>query len=233
MTQAQSLPLFARPEFQTIAGATLRPGGLAPTERALALLDLQSGARVLDIGCGLGATARLLSARGCAVLALDSSPGLLRRADCPGAARLLGRAQMLPVRAACLDAVFCECVLSLVDESDAVLAEISRVLKPDGWLVLSDLYRRGGAATPGSAPEQGRGCLSGARSEADLQRALAKARLVPEVFEDHSRLLAQLAGELIFAGLPAWELMPCHGEACANGGGKPGYFLCLAHNHCQ
>jgi len=233
VTASPHQPLFLRPEFQAIAGATLRPGGLALTERALALLDLQAGARVLDVGCGLGATARLLATRGCAVLALDSSPRLLGRAECAKATRLLGRAQMLPVRSACLDAVFCECVLSVADQSNAVLAEIARVLQPGGWLALSDLYLRGGAAAQDSAPGQGHDCLSGAQPEADLRLALSKARLVPEVFEDHSRLLAQLAGELIFAGLPAQGLMPCAPCGGEGRGVKPGYFLCLARKHCQ
>ncbi|OIO00941.1 MAG: hypothetical protein AUJ49_08860 [Desulfovibrionaceae bacterium CG1_02_65_16] len=224
MTAAPSRrPLFARPEFQAVAGETLRPGGLALTRRALDVLELPPGALVLDLGCGRGATAKLLAARGGGVLALDPSPALLAWAGGRGVSRILGRAQAVPLANASVDAVFCECVLSVTGEPDAVLAEVARVLKPGGRLVLSDLYLRpgacGGASRPGAAPAD---CLFGARPEAALRQGLAHAGLKPELFEDHSRLLAQLAGELIFAGLPARELCGCEAD------GKPGYFLCLA-----
>ena len=44
-----------------------------------------------------------------------------------------------------------------------------------------------------------------------------------EIFEDHSRLLAELAGRLILAGLSLREL-----TGCCSSNTRPGYFLCLA-----
>lgn len=50
-------------------------------ERWLALLDLQPGERVLDVGCGCGVpAARLLAERGCDVLGVDISDEQVRRA---------------------------------------------------------------------------------------------------------------------------------------------------------
>ncbi|MHC1751181.1 DVU_1556 family methyltransferase [Humidesulfovibrio sp.] len=213
-------PLFARPEFQAVSGEALRPGGLALTRRALALLGqaLPPGSTVLDLGCGRGATARLLAQEGFEVLGLDPSEDLMGAEPWPGVQRLRALAQALPLVARGLDAIFCECVLSVTGQSGAVLAEATRALKPGGWLALSDLYLRGAsghAAGGGSCLS----CLSGAMPEATLRRHLEAAGFHVTHFEDHTRLLAELAGRLIFAGVEP-------GALCA--GGRPGYFLCLA-----
>lgn len=216
-----SVPLFARPEFQAVAGEALRPGGLELTRRALALLGpaLPRGATVLDLGCGRGATARLLAREGFEVLALDPSGELMGEEPWAGVQRLRGLAQALPLAGGSLDAIFCECVLSVTGAAGAVLGEAARALRPGGWLVLSDLYLRSGEG----ARDGGASCLAGAVSEAALRARLEAAGLVIELFEDHSRLLAELAGRLLFAGVEP-------GAFCAKDGrsGRPGYFLCLA-----
>jgi arsenite methyltransferase len=221
-------PLFEREDFRRVAGKTLRPGGLDLTLRALELCaDLGPGALALDLGCGPGATARLLASRGWRVLALDSAPDMTAQAGGPDVLPLLGRAEALPLPAASLDAVFCECVLSVTGKAAAVLDEAARTLKPGGLLALSDLYLCGGARCGPVELSAGGDCLSGALPEAALRTALDAAGFEVLVFKDHSRLLAELAGRLIFAGVPAGGL----GGGCRPGArcsAKPGYFLCLA-----
>jgi len=226
MPQAHQ-PLFARAVFQHVAGETLRPGGLTLTTRALDLSGLPLTALVLDIGCGRGATARLLTARGHKVLALDSSEIFLAQTRACGVVPLLGRAEALPLADRSVDAVFCECVLSVTGQAGAVLAEAARVLRPGGLLVLSDLYLRelAGTARGKDMKDAPSDCVSGALPLAALQALLSRAGFAVQTFEDHSRLLAELAGRLIFAGMPPAELCPCAGPQ----DGKPGYFLCLAH----
>lgn len=227
MTQPGALsppppPLFARPDFQAVAGEALRPGGLTLTRRALALLGpaLPQGATLLDLGCGRGATARLLALQGFEVLALDPSGDLLGAEPWPGVQRLRGLAQALPLADGGLDAVFCECVLSVTAQAGTVLGEAARALRPGGWLALSDVYLRSGKAAQSGCGS----CLSGAMPEAALRRHLEAAGLAVLHFEDHSRLLAELAGRLIFAGLEPGAFCPKDGQD----GGRPGYFLCLA-----
>jgi len=189
---------------------------------------------VLDLGCGRGATAPHPAPLGLCVLALDSSPELLAQAASPsqtGVSPLLAQAQALPLATGSVDAVCCECVLSVTGAPRAVLAEAARALKPGGWLVLSDLYLRQGQPRFTGGGD----CPSGALPKARLLEHLDQAGFTVRRFEDHSRLLAELAGRLIFAGMPAQELCGC-GQAQtkpqtrpqANPQTRPGYFLCLA-----
>lgn len=224
---AAARPLFARPDFRAVAGDALRPGGLTLTLRALELAGLPHAARVADLGCGRGATARLLAECGHTALALDPDPDGLPGAWGRDVLILRAVAQRLPLAAGSLDAVFCECALSVTGAAPDVLAECARVLAPGGVLVLSDLYWRGeGACSAGS------GCMAGALPAGDIPALLGAAGFAPFVFEDHSRLLAELAGRLVLAGLPLAELGLGRGCGCVAGGGsgsaRPGYFLCLA-----
>jgi hypothetical protein len=47
---------YNKPLFRKAAGLTLRPGGLAITEKGLELCAWKEKSLVADIGCGLGAT---------------------------------------------------------------------------------------------------------------------------------------------------------------------------------
>lgn len=195
MSQA-ARPLYQCPAFQEAGGMALRPGGLALTERGVALCGFASGARVADVGCGPGATLGLLAGRGFAALGIDPDPVFLDQArqEAPAAVLIQAQAQALPLPEACLDGLVCECVLSTLDRPEAALAEMARVLRPGGRVLLTDLYVRGAAS---GAPVPG--CLAGAVSREQGEGRLLAAGLRPLVFEDHGRALRELAGRLIFA----------------------------------
>ena len=126
--------------------ACLRPGGLELTDRLVALAAPAAGGRVLDVGCGGGVTAAHLAERwGLRVTGVDASPGQVARAtrERPGLHVVTARAEALPFADASYDAVLAECVLSTLADARAALAEMARVLRPDGALLFSDLYDRG------------------------------------------------------------------------------------------
>jgi len=128
----------------------------APSKRrALSVLDLQAGERVLSAGCGPGLTLPHLAARvGAAgsVVALDAAPGMLAeaRAHCrrhgvaPRVSFVRGDMRRLPLPAASLDAVFAADVLELFGRADleTVRAELFRVLASGGRLCIVTMDTR-------------------------------------------------------------------------------------------
>jgi len=103
------------------------------------LADAVSGAgRVLDLGCGDGHLARLLADRGAGVVGVDIAEADVELARARGLANAefhVARAQALPLSDTSVDAAVSHMTLMLMDEIDAVLAEVARVLRPGGPFV--------------------------------------------------------------------------------------------------
>lgn len=231
------VPLYESPALRAAAGGLLRPGGLELTRRALSFCDLPAGARVADIGCGVGATTRYL--RRCDRLeafGLDRSPAMLgeaRRLD-PGLPLIRADAARLPFGDRRLSAVICECVLSLVADWDAAWGELGRVLAPGGLLMLADLYLRAPERAAGPRSPEAAGCLKGAASRDEIVRRMLASGFTLLVWEDHSAALKRLAAQLVLAGVPLKAIL---GSTAAGTGrnphfasaqrARPGYFLAV------
>ncbi len=221
-------PLYESPLFREAADGCLRPGGAALTRRGLALCGFRAGERVVDVGCGPGVTLGLLEAYGLHAVGVDSSPTMLRearqRSALPVAAGYMGR---LPLRDGSVDGVICECVLSLASSVEEALSDMWRVLRPGGQLLLTDIVLR--EKREGST---GQGCAAGALQVGDLMRSLCGQGFRIREAEDHSRLLAELAGRLLFQGVPradllAWMGVPCGGSGC-HSSSRLGYWMFVA-----
>jgi SAM-dependent methyltransferase len=91
-------------------------------------------ARILDVGCGTGATTAALSRFG-SVSGLDMGLAALRHAHAHGLPVARGAAENLPVRGASLDVVVALDVLEHLDDDRRALGEILRVLRPGGVLL--------------------------------------------------------------------------------------------------
>jgi SAM-dependent methyltransferase len=117
--------------------------GAAFVERVLGLADDLRIARALDVGCGNGELLRALSARvpQAALYGIDSSASRVRatRARLDDRATVIAASaeERLPFADAVFDVVFCTEVIEHVKAPVRCLAEIRRVLKPDGRLVLT------------------------------------------------------------------------------------------------
>jgi len=100
--------------------------------------------RALDAGCGTGFQAAVLESLGYRTHGLDISAGLLAMARRRRASVVLARGNLeaLPYDDEAFDVVTCcGSTLSFVDAPASALAEIGRVLRPDGVLLLECEHR--------------------------------------------------------------------------------------------
>jgi ubiquinone/menaquinone biosynthesis C-methylase UbiE len=120
---------------------------LAAVKKELdAILRVEAGGHVLDVGCGTGADVRALALRvgpTGKVVGLDSSEELIARAQPagPGAAPvefLHGEAGALPFADATFDVARAERVIEHVPDPAAAVAEMLRVVKPGGQVLITD-----------------------------------------------------------------------------------------------
>ena len=115
-------------------------------------LQLQRGDQVLDVGCGPGRLAIVLSERVGAtgsVNGIDPAAEMIKRAGSRARKRgvpvtfQIAFAQDLPFADATFDAVACTLVLHHVAEDDQLTAvqEMHRVLKPSGRLLIAEFHQ--------------------------------------------------------------------------------------------
>jgi SAM-dependent methyltransferase len=94
--------------------------------------------RVLDAGCGLGATAeRFATELGAEVKAIDLSPRMVELTRARGVDVQIGDVQHLPFADGEFDCVFAGWMLYHVPDIERAIAEFARVLRPGGRLVAS------------------------------------------------------------------------------------------------
>lgn len=98
---------------------------------------------VLDVGCGTGRLSARLEALGAIVVGLDLDPDMLVIASTRTSGRLiLGDAHHIPVGDATFDRVVAVTLCEFTDELAGVFAELARVTRPGGRIVVGSLNPR-------------------------------------------------------------------------------------------
>ncbi len=105
------------------------------------LADVPAGV-ALVAACGTGRHSAHLRARGFEVMGVDANRSMLAVAETkvPDADFRLGDLALLPVDDRSVDVVVCSLALTHVERLEPVLAEFSRVVRPGGTVVLSDMH---------------------------------------------------------------------------------------------
>jgi len=106
-----------------------------------------TGLDVLDVGCGDGALATTLARRSARVTGLDPDAHMLDAArgragaEAVDLALVPGRTEELPFAEGAFDRVVAVTVLCFIPDADRAIAEMARVLRPGGLLVIGELGR--------------------------------------------------------------------------------------------
>jgi SAM-dependent methyltransferase len=138
-----------------------------------ALLALEPGQTVLDLGAGGGIDVFLSAKRvgpSGKVYGLDMTDDMLalarenqRKAGVTNAEFLKGTIEAIPLPDNAVDVIISNCVINLSSDKDAVLREAFRVLKPGGRFGVSDVVVRGDVPVEvRSSMELWVGCIAGA-----------------------------------------------------------------------
>ena len=100
----------------------------------MAVEELAGFTNILDVGCGDGQIARALAQQGSTVLGVDPTQLHIDIANERGGGPtyVLGGATKLPADDGSMDAVIACLVFEHIDEMDAAVAEVARVLRPGG-----------------------------------------------------------------------------------------------------
>lgn len=142
---------------------------------------------VLDVGCGDGTTAQLLSGRTRGYTGLDHSPRVVEAArrrmeGTPTVTFVEGDMHQLPFDASSFDEVLLLHALTYAKQPDRAVAEAARVLRPAGRLVVATLAAHRHQATTATY-----GHVNAGFRPADLRRLLEEAGLEASSCEVTSR----------------------------------------------
>lgn len=137
-----NVPELVRREYQTDARLAVRAAahrfGTGPDAPQMAFEAVAEAAprRVLEVGCGQGATAeRIQRELGAEVVALDQSEHMVALTRERGVEAVVGDVQQLPFAQGEFDVVLAAWMLYHVPDVELALEEIERVLRAGGRLV--------------------------------------------------------------------------------------------------
>ena len=211
-----------------------------------ALLDLQPGQTVLDLGSGGGIDV-LLSARRVGptgkAYGLDMTDDMLalarenqRQSGLTNVEFLKGSIESIPLPDNSVDVVISNCVINLSSDKDRVLREAFRVLRPNGRFAVSDVVVRG--QVPDSVRQSMLlwvGCIAGALDESDYANKLRTAgfdnisieptrvyniedarHFLTEAGINVDEIAPQVEGKFASAFIRATKPQPCCGPNCCS-----------------
>lgn len=134
-------------ELQAYVGTTKHLGGFETTKTLIELCHIGQDTRVLEVGCGVGATACYLAKKyTCRVVGVDLRESMIarsnERAQKEGVEKRVefrvADAQDLPFEDALFDVVLCESVATFIKDKQKVISEYARVTRPGGYVGMNE-----------------------------------------------------------------------------------------------
>lgn len=170
-------------------------GGRAATETVLAKLGLNEADHVLDIGCGIGGTARYMAQEfGCRVVGIDLTPEYVEAARlltertglADGVEFQVASALDLPFRDATFDAAVSFHVAMNIKDRPRLYAETARVLKPQAKVCIYDVMRGDAGAVRFPTPWAETAETSHLTTPDEMRDLLAQAGFAVQEVEDRT-----------------------------------------------
>ena len=201
----------------------------------LAFSEVSEGDTVIDLGSGAGIDL-LIAARRTGptghVIGIDMTEAMIERANANIASAGVsdyvqvrkGLIEHLPVESGTVDWVISNCVINLSPEKDRVFAEIARVLKPGGRMLVSDIVVE-------SLPEELRrnqalynSCVAGAISEKEYLDGLRRAGMTDVQVRtrhvyDEIQLESLIESEIVEPAAAGAKSGGCCAPSCCGGSG--------------
>ncbi|MEM1514948.1 MAG: methyltransferase domain-containing protein [Candidatus Bathyarchaeia archaeon] len=192
-----------------VIGDSLHPGGLDLTRRVGEVARIREGSRVLDLACGMGASAQFLIKKfKCEIIGFDLLSVLIKMAKSNIVKELslgkyefiTGEARFLPFINSCFDAVICESAFSLFSDKSGVLGEIYRVLKSRGNIVVTNIIFKKDVPMELKKKITFVPCIAGAETLQNFRKLLEQKCFVNIYIEDHTEKLIELGFKLLLSG---------------------------------
>ncbi|MBC8442457.1 MAG: class I SAM-dependent methyltransferase [Deltaproteobacteria bacterium] len=128
----------------------IHTGGARSSIELFKKLTISPDAQVLDAGCGIGGSSRLLAKQfNCRVVGVDLAEKFIESAifltQCTQLENLVsfqqGSVLDLPFENNTFDAILCQHILMNIEDKSTAVKEFFRVLKPDGKLMLHEIEK--------------------------------------------------------------------------------------------
>ena len=170
------------------------------------LVQLQPHHSVLDVGCGLGGSARYIANEyGCSVVGIDLTDKYIDVANkltefvnlTDKVSFKQGSAVELPFPSENFDIVWTEHTQMNIVDKEKFYGEMSRVLKPKGRLVFHDVFFGTTSSPYYPTPWAEYASLSSLCTQEEAKTAIQKSNLVIDEWNDKSKLSLEFFKEMI------------------------------------
>jgi len=206
--------LYGSDAARFLLGDSFHPGGLDLTLELAGMLHLDATSTVLDVASGKGTSAFAIAERfGCQVVGVDlseanvaeSNADSMRRGFSPRVRFAVGDAESLPFSPSMFDALLCECAFCTFPDKNTAATEFARVLRPGGWIGMSDLTRAAGPLPDLDGLLAWIACIADAQPRERYAEWLANAgfNVTTSVSRDRclEQMVEQVRGKLMLADI--------------------------------